>query len=67
MPWETIKKDFGAFLVLDEQARRGVSILCTREPVHRWTPHLPFFATEDTPVDYLVRDDGGMSFNSYLQ
>ncbi len=67
VPWETIKKDFGALVVLDEQAWKGVSILCTRESINRWTLHLLFFPSDDTPVDYLVSDDGGMSFNSYLQ
>ncbi len=66
VPWEEIRKDFGALLVLDAHAWKGVSILSTREPLRRWEIPLLFFPSGDTPVEDLVGGEGN-SFNSYLQ
>ncbi len=66
VPWEVLKEDFGALVVLDPTSLNGVSILCTREPVRRWDIHLLFFPSGETPVEHLVGDEAN-SFNSYLQ
>jgi hypothetical protein len=68
--WEEIQEDFGALLVLDkdEETFKGVSVLCTREPVRRWTVGLRFFPSGDTPIeDLAIGSDYGTSLNHYLQ
>jgi hypothetical protein len=65
--WEEIRKDFGALLVLDEEAFKGVSVLCTREPLRRWTVSLQLFPSGDTPAEQLANDRSLSSFNSYLE
>lgn len=66
VPWEVLKEYYGALMVLDEGSWKGVSVLCTREPIRRWTVSLRFFPSGDTPVEDLVGDESN-SFNSYLQ
>ncbi len=66
VPWEDIKWDFGAIMVLDEEAFQGVSVLGTQEPVGRWVKSLKFFPSGDTPADSLV-SQLYTSLNSYLQ
>ena len=66
MPWETLKRNFGALMILDEHAWNGVSVLCTQEPVRHWVSSLRFFPSGDTPAKHLV-DWGQTSFNRYLQ
>jgi len=65
--WEEIRKDFGALLVLDEEAFKGVSVLCTREPLRRWTVSLQLFPSGDTLAEQLANDRSLSSFNSYLE
>jgi hypothetical protein len=66
IPWEIIKRTFGAFIILDEEAYLGVSILCTREPLLPWGLHLLYFPSSDTLVEDLASDDN-LSLNSYLR
>ena len=66
VPWEEIREDFGALLILDPASWKGVSVLCTREPIQRWRIGLHFFPSVDTSAEELV-SDGDVSFNSYLQ
>lgn len=66
VPWEVIKEEYGAVLILNPHTFTGVSVLCTREPVLRWRIHLSVFPSGDTPTEELL---GGAynSLNSYLQ
>ncbi len=66
VPWEVLQNDFGAIMVLDPQAFKGVSVLCTKEPVRRWALSLHFFPSGDTPMQELVSVVPN-SFNAYLQ
>ena len=66
VPWEIIREDFGAFIILDEEAYLGVSVLCTREPLHRLGLELHFFPSPDTSAEDLARDDN-LSVNQRLQ
>jgi hypothetical protein len=67
VPWESIKEDFGALLILDLTTFKGFSVLCTREPLRRWDHNLSFFPSGDTPVEQLVSNEEFVSFNSFLQ
>jgi hypothetical protein len=67
VPWERIQEDFGALLIMDEEAFTGVSVLCTREPLARWRHSLVFFPSVDTPVEQLVNNEGFPDFNAFLQ
>jgi hypothetical protein len=64
--WEVIKKRYGAFMILDEEAYLGVSILCTRELFLPWQTNLVRFPSSDESVETLASDDHG-SFNMYLR
>ncbi len=64
--WEKIQQDFGALLILDLTSWKGVSVLCTREPLRRWRVSLSFFPSGDTPGEDLV-SDSGISLNTSLQ
>ncbi len=65
VPWKEISKDFGGLLILDERTFQGMSVLCTREPLRRWTLGLRFFRSGDSPRELLV-DDYPTTLNSYL-
>jgi hypothetical protein len=65
VPWEEISEDFGGLLLLDEGTFKGVSILCTREPLRRWITDLRFFHSGDSPVELLV-GDYPTTLNSYI-
>lgn len=68
VPWGQIQEEFGALLILDLATFKGVSVLCTREPIRRWELGLRFFPSGDTPIDELILDpDYGTSLNSHLQ
>jgi hypothetical protein len=68
VPWEKIREYFGALLILDLASWKGVSVLCTREPLRRWTINLRFFPSGETPIEELtLGSDYGTSLNSYLQ
>jgi hypothetical protein len=66
VPWESIRRDFGALMILDEQSYLGVSVFCTREPLLRWNLHIHYFPSGDEPVEYLASEDN-YTANSYLQ
>lgn len=65
VPWEEISKDFGGRFILDERTFKGVSVLCTKEPLRRWTLGLRFFHSGDSPRELLV-DDYPTTLNSYI-
>lgn len=64
--WEELKKDFGALMVLDEEADTGISVLCTREPVRRWKSTLRSFPSGDAPTETFASVTPN-SFNAYLR
>jgi hypothetical protein len=64
--WEKIRQDFGALLIADLTSWKGVSVLCTREPLRRWRVSLSFFPSGETPGEDLV-SDSGISLNTHLQ
>ncbi len=66
VPWEEIREDFGALMILDEEYYKGVSVLCTREPLRRWIRSLSSFPSGNTPVERLVREHHN-SFNWHLR
>jgi hypothetical protein len=41
--WEDVQAQYGCYVVLDEYARSGVSVLSTREPVFWWEVELENF------------------------
>jgi hypothetical protein len=64
-PWEVIKRDFGAYMILDKESLLGVSVLCTREPLPRWRVSLHNFPSGDESVETLAATDS-YSANPYL-
>jgi hypothetical protein len=71
VPWETIQRDFGAFMILDKESFLGVSVLCTREPLSRWDLSLYNFPSGDEGVEFLAKNGNSASnpylLNTYLQ
>jgi hypothetical protein len=66
VPWEHIKKEFGALLILDDRAHDGVSVLCRREPLRRWAQNLGFLP-DLAPSDEVELDKDTYGFlNQYL-
>ncbi len=73
VPWKEIQEQFGAVLIIDEAALfdeaslpiRPWSVLCTREPLSRWSKSLRSFPGTDTHVEWLGLEHG--VFNNYLQ
>jgi hypothetical protein len=73
VPWREIQAEFGAILVLDEASVRDEtslpssawSVLCTREPLRRWSQSLLSFPGTDTHVEWLGLEHG--VFNNYLR
>jgi hypothetical protein len=65
VPWEEISKDFGGLFLLDEGTFKGVSVLCTREPLRRWVISLRFFHSGDSSVELLAQDYP-TTLNSYI-
>lgn len=64
--WETIKRRFGATMILDERSPTGASVLCTREPHSDWLIHLRQFPSPDTApardiADYIGSVSGDVS------
>jgi hypothetical protein len=66
VPWESIRRDLGAFMILDEESYLGVSVFCTREPLGRWKLLMHYFPTGNESVDYLTSEDN-YTANWYLQ
>lgn len=62
VPWEDIRKCFGALLILDEKARGGVSVLCTREPLRRWGMCFGFLPSENVQSGDLELDEDSYVF-----
>jgi len=68
VPWEEIKRYFGALLILDDRAPDGVSVLCTREPLRRWEISFRFFPSLAAPSGRLQLDDHSYDFlNQHLE
>lgn len=68
VPWEEIKRYFGALLILDERSSNGVSVLCTREPLRRWESSFGFFPSRKAESGNLELDYSSYHFlNSYLE
>jgi hypothetical protein len=67
VPWEDIRKDFGALLILDDRAPDGVSVLCTQELLRRWEISFRFFLRAG-PLGRVELDaDSYVFLNSYLE
>jgi hypothetical protein len=67
MPWEGIRKYFGGLTILDDKAPEGVSVLCTREPLHYWEVGFRFFPS-GAPSGALELDEDGYAFlNAFLE
>ncbi|HVF00070.1 MAG TPA: hypothetical protein VNA27_01845 [Rubrobacteraceae bacterium] len=67
VPWEDIRKYFGALLILDEGAPEGVSVLCRQEPLRRWEISFRFFPSGAPSGDVELDDDSYVFLNSYLE
>ncbi len=67
VPWEDIRKYFGALLLLDDRAPDGISILCRREPLSRWEASFRFFPSGAPSGDVELDDDSYVFLNSYLE
>lgn len=67
VPWEVIKKHFGALLILDARAPDGVSVLCRREPLRRWKESFRFFPGASPSGDVELDDDNYVFLNEYLE
>jgi hypothetical protein len=66
VPWEEIRENFGALLILDKKVPDGVSVLCTREPLHYWEVGFRFFPS-GAPSGALELDGDDYTFlNVYL-
>jgi hypothetical protein len=68
VPWEEIQPVYGALLVLDETSvplRVGVSVVCTREPLRRWSESLGWFPSSKTSIEWLGLNDS--RFNRQLR
>jgi hypothetical protein len=66
VPWEMVREDYRALMILDEESYTGVSVLCTREPISRWWRALYFFPSGET-LDDIIRDESPNTLNFYLQ
>lgn len=67
VPWEDVRKYFGALLILDEEAPDGVSVLCRREPLRRWEVSFRFFPSGAPSGDMELDSDSYVFLNSYLE
>jgi hypothetical protein len=68
VPWEEIRTKFGALLILNDRAPDGVSVLCTREPLHRWEISFRTFPSLAAPSGRLQLDDHSYDFlNQHLE
>lgn len=67
MPWEGIRKYFGGLTILDNKAPEGVSVLCTREPLHHWEVGFRFFPSGALSGALELDEDSYISLNAFLQ
>jgi hypothetical protein len=67
MSWEGIRKYFGGLTILDNKAPEGVSVLCTREPLHYWEVGFSQFPS-GAPSDASELDEDSYIFlNAFLE
>ena len=67
MPWEGIREYFGGLTILDNKAPEGVSVLCTREPLHYWEVGFRQFPS-GAPSGALELDEDSYKFlNAFLE
>jgi hypothetical protein len=67
MPWEGIRKYFGGLTILDNKALDGVSILCTREPLHYWEVGFRFFPSGALSGALELDEDNHIFLNAFLE
>ena len=67
MPWEHIREYFGGLTILDNKALDGVSILCTREPLHCWEVGFRFFPSGALSGALELDEDSFIFLNAFLE
>jgi hypothetical protein len=67
MPWEGIREYFGGLTILDNKAPEGVSVLCTREPLHYWEVGFRFFPSGAPSGALELDEDGHIFLNAFLE
>jgi hypothetical protein len=67
MPWEGIRKYFGGLTILDNKAPDGVSVICTREPLHYWEVGFRFFPSGAPSGALELDEDSYVFLNAFLE
>ncbi len=66
VPWEDIREYFGGLTILDNAATDGVSVLCTREPLHHWEVGFRFFPSGAPSGALELDEDSYVFLNAFL-
>ena len=67
LSWEGIRKYFGGLTILDNKAPEGVSVLCTREPLHNWEVGFRFFPSGALSNALELDEDSYIFLNAFLE